>query len=273
MLFSLESLAEIATILGTGLSVIPLINPRDWLALLTVPLLCACVAGGLYARNARRALDSAVVTIEGHSIDALTAANLRRRVNRSLVIQEARHTARIEGEDLRVEWIYAGYCRANRETAMEFSVESARATTVADLDCVGFDLGHDPDMRHKIQPILIGSDGLSKKISVPFLEPIHAQQPFRIMLKCALPRCMTPGFGYYTATLSFAQDCIGRSSVRLIYANPQPRWVRVYECLPGRQPTLVKTLAPALGTSGETEYLDMIQNAHGQSARVYAFWR
>ena len=213
------------------------------------------------------------MTIEGYTIDTLTAANLRRRVNRSLIVQEAHHVARIEGEDLHIEWTYAGYCRAKRETAMEFSVESAYAVTLAELDCAGYDLGHDPAMEHKIQPLLIGTNGLSKKISVPFLEPLHAQQPFKVMLRCTLPRCMTLGFAYYTATLSFAQKRIRRSTVRLIFVGHKPRWVRVYECLPHRPPVLIKTLTSTRGMEGESEYLDIIGDPGGRSARVYTFWR
>ena len=101
---------------------------------MTLPLIGLAIVAGLYARKERLALKSSTVTIEGHAIDTLTAANLRRRVNRSLMIQEAHHIARIEGDDLHIEWTYAGYCRAKRETAMEFSVESAYAVTLADLD-------------------------------------------------------------------------------------------------------------------------------------------
>jgi len=273
MQFSLESLAALATIVGTAASVLALIQSRNWLALTGLPLVCVAIVAGLYARRERLALTSATVTIEGHNIDALTAANLKRRVNRSLLIQEAHHTAHIEGEDLRIEWEYAGYCRVKRETAMEFSVEAAHTTTFTDLACAGYDLGHDPAMKHKIQPVLLGNDGMSKKISVPFLEPLGAQQPFRVMLKCTLPRCITPGFAYYTATLSFVQNRIRRSTVRLIFAGQQPRWVRVYECLPRRPPVLIKTLSPSRKGAGVSEYLDVITETHGQSARVYTFWR
>jgi hypothetical protein len=273
MQFSLESLAAVATILGTGLSILALIKSRDWLIVASLPLIGVAIVAGFYARKERLALKSANVTIEGYSIDTLTAANLKRRVNRSLTIQEAHHTARIEGEDLKIEWVYAGYCRAKRETAMEFSVESAYAVTFADLDCVGFDLACDPAMEHKIQPVLIGANGLSKKISVPFIEPLRAQQPFRVMLRCTLPRCMTLGFAYYTATLSFAQDRIRRSTVRLIFVGQKPRWVRVYECSPRKPPVLIKTLAPTRAREGDSEYLDIIGDTGGQSARVYAFWR
>ena len=56
-------------------------------------------AAGLYARRERLANNSASVNVE-ESIDALNMANVRRRLNRSLAIQEVNHEARIEGEDL-----------------------------------------------------------------------------------------------------------------------------------------------------------------------------
>jgi hypothetical protein len=40
--------------------------------------------------------------IEGYSIDSLNAANLRRRLDRDFVVQEAGHTALLDGEDLKI---------------------------------------------------------------------------------------------------------------------------------------------------------------------------
>ncbi len=271
MQFSLESLAALATIFGTALSVLALIKSRDWLMAISLPLVGIAIIAGWYARRERVALKTAAITIEGHNIDSLTAANLKRRVNRTLAIQEAHHTARIDGEDLKIEWTYAGYCRGKRESAMEFSVEAAHITTFDMLDCVGYDLEHDPAMKHKIRPLLIGTEGLSKKLSVPFLEPLGHRQPFRVMLKCTLPRCITPGFAYYTATLSFAQDRIRLCTVRLIFVGHAPTWVRAYEGSPPAK--LIKSLSPVGNGKGEYEYLDVIEDAAGQSARVYAFWR
>lgn len=273
MQFSLESLAALATIVGTAVSVLALIQSRNWLALTGLPLVCVAIVAGLYAHRERNARKAAAIMIEGQSIDSLNIANLRRRVNRTLMIQEAHHTVRIEGENMKIEWIYSGYCRANAESVMEFSVEAESATSFEDLNCGAYDLGHDPDMTHKISPLLIGTEGLSRKISVPFLEPLRANQPFRMMLKCTLPRCITVGSGYYTATLSFAQNRVRRSTVRLIFAGPVPAWVRVYECSPPRQPTLLKTLTPRTTEQGEHAYEDVVKEAAGQSARVYAFWR
>ena len=115
MHYSQESLASWATILGTVVSVLALIQSRAWLVLTSLLFVCVSIIAGWYARRDRLTLDAAAIKIENHSIDSLNIANLRRRVNRSLVIQEAHHTALIEGEDLTITWKYTGYCRANRE--------------------------------------------------------------------------------------------------------------------------------------------------------------
>jgi hypothetical protein len=130
-------------------------------------------------------------------------------VNRTLVIQEANHVARIEGENLDIEWTYSGYCRSKSETAMTFSIESEHPIAYDRLDCVAYDLENDREHAHPIRPILLGTDGLSKKVSVPFLEPLTARKRFSIRLKCTLPRAMKAGFGYYSSTLSFAQARVG----------------------------------------------------------------
>ena len=273
MQFSLESFAALATIVGTILGLLAIIQARNWLIVVSLPLVGLAIVAGFYARRERLAVKAATITIEGRSIDSLNVANLRRRVNRTLTIQEAHHTARIEGEDLKIEWVYSGYCRAKQESAMEFSVESEQQVSFDRLDCFAYDLGHDPAMAHKIRPLLIGADGVSKKLSVPFLAPLRAKQAFRLMLKCTFPRATKVGFGYYSSTLSFAQNTVPRCTVRLIFSDSEPVWVRVYESSLPQKPTLVKILMPVRQKPGEFEYLDVVQDVAGRSARVYAFWR
>lgn len=273
MQVSLESLAALATIVGTALSLLAVLQARKWLVMIGLPLVGLAIVAGFYARRDRLALNAATITIEGRSIDALNAANLRRKINRTLFIQEVHHTARIEGEDLIIEWTYSGYCRARQASAIEFTIAAEPVTPFERLDCIAHDLGHDSAMKHEIRPLLIGSDGISKRLSVPFLQELKRHQAFAVMLKCTLPRAMKVGFGYYTLTLSFAQDRIRRSTVRLIFVGPKPRWVRVYECSPRKQPVLIKTLAPTRVKEGDSEYLDIVGDTGGQSARVYAFWR
>jgi hypothetical protein len=254
-------------------SVLALLQSRAWLVLTSLFFVGLAIAAGLYARRERLARDAASTVIEGYSIDSLNMANLRRRLDRDFIVQEADHTARIEGEDLQITWKYSGYCRAGRASAFDFSVDSGAGTSFDDLNCVAYDLGHDRDMVREIRPLLIGPEGISKKISVPFLEPLKADQSFGVLLKCTLPRCVTVAAGYYTSTLSFAQDRVRRCTVRLIFVGTPPSWVRVYDCAPPHAAVLLKTLAPLRKEPGFCEYVDVAENRKGQSARVYMFWR
>jgi len=271
--FSIEFLASLATIVGTAVSILALLHSRAWLVLTSLLFVGLSIFAGVIARRDRLALNAASTVIEGRSIDSLNIANLRRRVNRTFVIQEAHHTAQIEGEDLKITWKYSGYCKANRESAIEFSIDSDSSTPFNRMDCVAYDLGHDHAMTHEIRPLLVGTEGVSKKISVPFFEPLKAQEPFGVLLKCTLPGCVKAGLGYYTSTLSFAQDRVQRCVVRLIFLGPAPLWMRVYECTPRRRAVLLKTLAPSHQEPGRCEYIDEVTDRPGQLARVYLFWR
>ena len=273
MPYSLETLAALATILGAAISVLALLQSRAWLVLTSLLFVGMAIAACFYARRERLARDAASTVIEGYSIDSLNMANLRRRLDRDFVVQEADHTARIEGEDLQITWKYSGYCRAARASAFDFSIDSGVDTSFDDLNCAAYDLGHDPDTVHEIRPLLVGPEGVSKKISVPFLEPLEANQSFGVLLKCTLPRCVTAGIGYYTSTLSFAQNRVPHCEVRLIFVGAPPSWVRVYDCAPPHAAVLLKTLTPSRKEPGFCEYVDVAENRKGQSARVYLFWR
>jgi hypothetical protein len=114
MPFSLEALAALATILGTVISILALLQSRAWLVLISLFFGGLAIAAGLYAWRERLARNAASNVIEGDSIDSLNIANLRRRLDRGFVVQEAEHTARIEGEDLEITWRYSGYCSAGQ---------------------------------------------------------------------------------------------------------------------------------------------------------------
>ncbi len=271
-MFRLESLASLATIAGLVISILALLQSRAWLALIGLCVVCLAIAAVLYARKQRLAITSASTVIEGYSIDSLNVANLRRRVNRTFVIQEAHHRVEFEGEDMKITWKYSGYCRMAGESAMEFSIDSDTSTSFESLGCIAYDLGHDPEMAHAIHPLLIGTDGISKKISVPLLEPLGGHESFSVLLKCTLPRCVKPGLGYYISTLSFDQDRVPRCVVHLIFNGTAPSWMRVYECkLP--KAVLLKSLAPVRQEGNIREYMDVAEERQGQSARVYMFWR
>jgi hypothetical protein len=273
MQYLLQTLTSWTALLGPVATLIGLIQSRGWLTGLGALFVCVSIVAAVYAGRQQLRIDAASVEIEGISIDSFNVANLRRRVNRSLTIQTVDHMATIEGADLEMTWRYAGYCRADRETVMEFSVDSGNSVPLSQLDCFAYDLKCDPEKRHKIQPLLIGPDGISKKIAVPFLEPLLAQQPFDMMLHCRMAAIYNPGIGYYTSTLSFDQDKVGRCTVHLTFLRQKPDWVRVYECDAFGRPRLLKNLRPVREDQDSSEYRDVAENLRAQSARIYLFRR
>jgi len=268
-----ESVAQWATVIGTALTVVSLAESRRWLTALSLLIVVASVILALYARRQRQFVAAAEVKVEDLSIDSLNVANLRRRLNRSLVIQEANHVALIDGEDLTVTWRYAGYCRAKQETAIEFSIDTDNNIPFDRLDCVAFDLRRDPHRSHEIRPLLLGPDGISKKLAVPLLQPLLSREPFSVMLICKLPGCMNGGTEYYTSTVSFDQPQIRRFTVRLKFLGERPDWLRVYQCDASGNAKLVKALRPERDGGGLTEYLDLDEDMPAQSARIYVFRR
>lgn len=273
MQFIQESLAIWTSILGTIVSLVGLIQSRTWVIGISAGCVGISIIVGLYARRKHHIVNSAAVKIEGRSIDSLNIATLNRRVNRSLVIQEAHHVATIAGEDLKIALQYTGYCRTGEETAIEFSIDTDSNTPFDGLKCFAYDLQHDPARKHRIRPILVGPDGISKKIAVPFLEPLSDREQFSVLLKCELPGCMKAGREYYTSTLSFAQNTVRRYTVRLQFLRERPVWVRVYECSASGSVRLLKDLQPLRATPEICEYMDAAEDVAAQSARVYMFLR
>ncbi len=261
------------SILGTAIEILGLVKSSGWLAILGLLLVAGSVGTLLYARLQRQRLTRAAVKIEGRSIDSLNAASLGRRLNRSLLIQEADQVVTIKGENAVVTWRYSGYCLAPQEAVLEFSIDTDNHVPFERLECFAYDLQHDPNRMHRIRPILLGSDGLSKKIAVPFLERLSAHDSFSVRLTCIFPGCMKSGVEYYASTASFAQERIPTSSVRLLFLSGRPEWLRVYECGASGAPTLLKDLRPSHETARLTEYTDLASDVPAQAARIYVFRR
>ena len=268
-----DSVAFWTTIIGTFAGIFGLVQSRAWLAIIGAVVVAGSIGTAAYAKRQRALLESAALKVAGRSIDSLNLASLRRRLNRSLVIQLAENLAVIDGEDLTVTWECAGYCRAERETSIEFSIDADANIPFAEFDCVAFDLRHDARKEHGIRPMLVGPDGISKKIAVPFLAPLASQEPFSVLLECRLPGCMKAGIDYYTTTFSFDQPTVPRYSARLRFLRGQPQWVRVYECGAAGAVALLKDLRPKTSDGKIEEYVDGAENVPAQSARIYVFLR
>jgi hypothetical protein len=126
---------------------------------------------------------------------------------------------------------------------------------------------------HRIRPVLIGADGLSKKIAVPLLERLSVRDTFSVLLVCMLPGCMKSGVEYYTSTISVAQERIRKSTVRHVFLGDRPQWLRVYECGTSGATKLLKDLRPSRETAQLIEYTDLAFDVPAQSARIYMFCR
>jgi hypothetical protein len=270
MPFSLDSLAAAATIIGTIISCVAILQTNQIIPLIGGSALTAGLALMWLAIRARRAVQADLVSIEGYSIDSLSAANLRRVVNRTVRVQEAIHSARIEDRDLVIHWIYSGNCTAVSETAFVFSIHSQVVADLESLGCIGYDLRTDPQMKHPIMPVPLGTIGLARRLKIPFLRPLRRGDPFHIRIEFRLPACIIPGFNTFTSTLSFAQDRVPSCKVCLQFTGQKPDWVRVYEvAAPGSR--LVKGLHGTEDKSGAYECTDMMENIPGRSTRIYAF--
>ena len=268
-----DSIVFWATVLGTLLGLFGAIQSLAWLVVIGCVVIVASVGTLIFARRQTLRVKSATLKVGGRSIDSLNMASLRRRMNENLVVQSVENRAVIDGENLTFNWKCTGYCKAASATAIDFSVDADTHIPFEELDCCGYDLRRDPRRRHPIQPILLRPDGISKKITLPFLTPLSAQEPFCVMLECKLPKCMKAGEDYYTATLSFDQDRIARYTMRLTFLRCRPHWVRAYECRADGEVKLLRALQPHDKGAGVYEYIDVGNEVAARSARVYMFSR
>ena len=269
---SLAFWAKWITIPGALLGLLGVVQSLEWATVAGVTTVGASFGVILYTKQAYR-LKRAGLKLDGRSIDSLNEASRQRRVNRSLVIQETENTAIISGADIVISWRCDGYCRTEQEDTIEFSIDTDNNVPFEQLACFAYDLRRDPKRENRIRPILVGPDGISKKVAVPFLEPLSAGQPFSVLLTCALPACIETGVDYYTATLSFDQERVRKCVTRLVFLKDCPTWMRVYNCgLDGRA-AFLKDLHPLPGKSEDSEYRDVTVNVPARSARIYVFER
>jgi hypothetical protein len=268
-----DSITFWATVIGTLLALLGAVQSLGWLVAIGALIVVGSVCVLIYARGQTLRVKSGTLNVGDRSIDSLNMASLRRRTNGSLVVQRADYRAAIDGEDLTMTWKVSGYCKAVAETAMEFSIDAETNIPFGNLDCVGYDLRRDPRRRHPIRPVLVGPDGISKKVSVPFLTPLSSQDPFHIVLTCKLPGCMKAGEDYCAVTLSFDQDRIARYTMRLTFAHGRPDWVRAYECDADGEVRLLRSLQAQSKGGGVFECVDAGKDVAARSARVYVFSR
>jgi hypothetical protein len=84
---------------------------------------------------------------------------------------------------------------------------------------------------------------------------------------------MRAGIEYYTATLSFDQERVPHSRVRLVFDGDLPEWVRVYEVDSNGAVHLLRDVPAENDTADVREYVDEAVDMPGRSTRLYLFLR
>lgn len=263
-----EDYALWGSIFGSTVALLGIALPQTWLAFLGVSLATASAVAGLHLTKLHAPTP---ISIEGFSLDALHIANLRRRRNRSLLLERAFQIAIVNGSDLTLAWQYNGKCKTAGETNIEFSIDSENNIAFDQLDCYAVDLLNDPGRERPIRPTLVGSDGVSKKIRVPFHHPLSQGDSFSILLRCTLPGCVTTGTQYYVSSLSFDQPSIESAVVQLIFPSEKPAQVKVLDYNPQKGLQYIRTLRPFRDDGTTCEYVDMEHSVPGQWIRVYLY--
>ena len=162
-----------SSIAGISIAIYGLIVNRKIYTLLGVFLIIIVTLLAFRLLKANRLTKKTNIVIEGKRIEALNVANLLKKPNKSLKVQEAKHFARVESNNLILFFEYSGHCKKrNGENGFVFNIGSDVNQPFEKLLCYGFDLLNDPLKTHKIKPFLVKDDGLAKKIKLPFIKAL-----------------------------------------------------------------------------------------------------
>lgn len=262
------------SIIGLLLSIYGVINKHITLTSFGLFFFVISVALALKLFELNKIIKKSNISIADMKIDALNLANLSKVRNKTLKVQEASHWFKIIGTNLSMTFKYSGYCKSTSgESGFVFNVDSDVNISFAKLTCFGYDLENDPKRSHMIKPFLIGSDGLSKRVKLPFAKMIRKGEQFRIIFYCELPGCIKPGKDYVISSLFFEDDStIQRFSNHLEFVSDFPKWVRLYDATQDN-PTLLKDLKPQYHQGMTVYYKDSYNNIGPDKAFIYLFER
>jgi len=157
MIYNKKNISLFIGAAGFLLSIYGLIENKSYILLFGVSSSIIAIYFGYRLIKEKQRYSKANIEIEGHRIESLNLANITRRQNKTLFIQQAKHIATISGVDLALEFDYSGYCSKNsHENGVDFSVDSDVNIEFRDMQIYGFDLKDDPNRLHEIKPILTG---------------------------------------------------------------------------------------------------------------------
>ncbi len=217
--------------------------------------------------------DSKSILVDGEADEMLTLAEGNRTTTDSLEINSAKHIFLMDGMDLTATFIYKGKCISKTGSeGMVFSISGYSIVPLKDLKCIGFDLAHDPRKRFPIQPILKSSDGLCKKILIPFPRRLKNRDSFYIEMSYTWPNSLRHGVNHIDSSLSFSRKHLNEYIIRLIFVKNNPKWIRVFTPIKGLRSTKYeKTLPLTTNTGNKYSYIDIVDSPSAKSVRIYQF--
>lgn len=213
--------------------------------------------------------------IDGETDELLTLAEVNRTRTNNVDIQKAEHIFIVEKRTLYVTFRYSGKCISKSGAdGMTYVICGDNRVPLSELQCRGYDLKKDPEKRYPIIPILRSSDGLCKKIKIPFQTRLQYKEEYFVEMTYIWPNCMRYGEDNIDSSLSFKKTHLKDYVVRIEFIENQPDWVRVYRMNKKRKEMIYeKTLQVDKTDNNRYIYIDYVDAPNAQSVRVYKFFR
>jgi len=266
-------LSVILSVLSVILALYSFIDGKKWIALILGVTSVAAIFIALKLYSEKKRNKKSNIVIENTRIESLNLANLARLKNSTLKVDTAIHRNYINGNDLAIEFEYSGICTCDDgESGITFSVDCDSNLGFEQMNWYGYDLIVDTNKTHKIHPKLLGAEGLTKKVMLPFAKKIIKYGKFHTSFRVTLPGCMKTGKDYVTATFSFNKLPIDTVIIELWFMDLYPKYVHLYDVTNGVS-TLEKELIPTNQISNKICYVDNINNLNPETALVYYFER
>lgn len=265
-----EIVLYVITIIEAMVSIYFMVTERFDIAIVFLCILLLLIFFIIYFVFYKKKDKNKIVFINQEPIESLVLADMYRTSTSSLCLNEVVHKAIINHQDLSVIWNYSGVCIDKKgESKFLLSISGDSQCLFADLNCYGYDLIEDVDRLNKINPILISSDGLCKKISLPLLRKLNQHDPFSVEFHYTWLSCIKNKKDYFISSLSFENNKVNKYTVILEFKDINPDWVRVYNS----SGELIKSLVLTEENDGNYIYVDDVNEPSAHSTLIYQFYR
>lgn len=208
------------------------------------------------------------ITIENKKIDILPLIDPIKKEDHTLIPKHIIHKHIVANEEVTFLYYYEGICISkNGEDNIVFNIGAEEYIPFNELKCFAYDLKNDIHKEMKISPILIGDDGLSKKIKINFLHKLEYSDNFKILFVYSFPHCLKFGKDYISVYMSYYKKTIDVFINEIIFKDIKPLYVKVYD-IHNKKAHYTETLKPNV-SHNEYKYIHKINNCKGNTSIIY----